>query len=372
MITIATPLSAVSTMQSLSFLSSLIAKFCALIRLGLGGWEALSTQFISVLSSSASCWLSLVQAASIAVIYSNLGGCLEVTAKLGPLASTDLCAGVKGLLDKLITHFGLGSSKGEEPCRVLCLLGKDLASWEALAWGDATWGTALSGWETTLSTLGVVPACLVELPAWGMCLAWEALSPCRVPDSLAKYSTLCLKSTVLWRLGAACLGNITLGKSAVFWGGLGTACLGELILCWWKSAIYWGGLGTACLGELTLCWWKSAIYWGSLGTACLGDITLGKSTVFQGGLGTACLGELTLCWWKSAIYWGSLGTACWEISLWGRVLSPGEEWELPAWEDWVLPAWESALSAGERVLSARRAWGLPAWERALRGRALSS
>ena len=37
MITIATPLSAVNTMQSLSFLSSLIAKFCALVRLGLGG-----------------------------------------------------------------------------------------------------------------------------------------------------------------------------------------------------------------------------------------------------------------------------------------------------------------------------------------------
>ena len=37
MITIATPLSAVNTMWSLSFLSSLIAKFYALVRLGLGG-----------------------------------------------------------------------------------------------------------------------------------------------------------------------------------------------------------------------------------------------------------------------------------------------------------------------------------------------
>ena len=51
----------------------------------------------------------------MAVIYSKLWGCFGETAKLGPLASTDLCAGVKGLLDKLITHFGLGSSKGEEP-----------------------------------------------------------------------------------------------------------------------------------------------------------------------------------------------------------------------------------------------------------------
>ena len=55
MITIATPLSAVSTVWSLSLLSSLIAKFWALVKLGLGGWEAFSTQFILALSSSASC-----------------------------------------------------------------------------------------------------------------------------------------------------------------------------------------------------------------------------------------------------------------------------------------------------------------------------
>ena len=50
----------------------------------------------------------------MAVIYSKLGGCLGVTAKLGPLARTDLCAGVKGLLERLMTHLGLGSSL-EEP-----------------------------------------------------------------------------------------------------------------------------------------------------------------------------------------------------------------------------------------------------------------
>ena len=50
----------------------------------------------------------------MAVMYSKLGGCLGVTAKLGPLARTDLCAGVKGLLDRLMTHLGLGSSL-EEP-----------------------------------------------------------------------------------------------------------------------------------------------------------------------------------------------------------------------------------------------------------------
>ena len=46
----------------------------------------------------------------MAMMYSRLGGCLGVTAKLGPLASTDLCVCVKGLLDKLMTHLGLGTS----------------------------------------------------------------------------------------------------------------------------------------------------------------------------------------------------------------------------------------------------------------------
>ena len=55
----------------------------------------------------------------MAVMYSKLGGCFGKTAKLGPLARTDLCALVKGLLDKLMTHFGLGSSQEEEPWRLL-------------------------------------------------------------------------------------------------------------------------------------------------------------------------------------------------------------------------------------------------------------
>ena len=56
----------------------------------------------------------------MAVMYSKLGGCLGVTAKLGPLARTDLWAGVKGLLERFMTHLGLGSSL-EEPWG--CLVG---------------------------------------------------------------------------------------------------------------------------------------------------------------------------------------------------------------------------------------------------------
>ena len=138
--------------------------FCALVKLGLGDWEALSTWFILVLSSSASCWLSFVQAASMAVLYSKLGGCFGETTKFGPLGKTYLCALVKGLLDKLMTHFGLGSSLGEEPWELLCLLGKveGLASWElallvawgTLAWEEPDWEALLSSWELALSAKG--------------------------------------------------------------------------------------------------------------------------------------------------------------------------------------------------------------------------
>ena len=70
----------------------------------------------------------------MAVMYYNLGGCLGDTAKLGPLARTDLCSCVKGLLDRLMTHFGLGSSE-EDPWGNL--LGVGVPSWELvlLAWG---------------------------------------------------------------------------------------------------------------------------------------------------------------------------------------------------------------------------------------------
>ena len=68
----------------------------------------------------------------MAVMYSRLGGYLGVTAKLGPLASADLLAWVKGLLDKLMTHLWLGFSNElpiGHPQGVLVLLGC------LLAWG---------------------------------------------------------------------------------------------------------------------------------------------------------------------------------------------------------------------------------------------
>ena len=82
---------------------------------------------ILALSFSASYRLSLVHADSMSVMYSKLGGCLGDTTKFGPLARTGLCAVVKGLLDMLMIHLGLGSSMGE-PWGTL-LGGYVVASW---------------------------------------------------------------------------------------------------------------------------------------------------------------------------------------------------------------------------------------------------
>ena len=82
----------------------------------------------------------------MAVMYSKLGGYLGDTAKLGPLARTDLCAGVKGLLDRLMTHFGLGSS------------GEDL--WGSLFGGRS--GVALPGTSTASQAGSAIP-----LGSWG-------------------------------------------------------------------------------------------------------------------------------------------------------------------------------------------------------------
>ena len=152
------PLSSVRTMQFLSLLSSLEAIDCALVKLGLRGWEDLRTQLISSLSSSAFCWLSLVHADSMAVMYSKLGGCLGETAKLGPLARTEPCTCVKGLLDKLMTHLGLGPSTGELWGLLALMLYGGLLP---------PLGVALFAWE-------------VAFPPWE---AWEALSlaECMLP-----------------------------------------------------------------------------------------------------------------------------------------------------------------------------------------------
>ena len=105
----------------------------------------------------------------MAVMYSRLGRCLGVTTKLGPLASNDLWAWVKCLLDKLMIHLGLGFSKefplGDHQGLLTlleCLLVWEawrrvvLAPWELVLY---VWGEMLDAWASALTAL--------ELPVWG-------------------------------------------------------------------------------------------------------------------------------------------------------------------------------------------------------------
>ena len=103
----------------------------------------------------------------MAVIYSKLGGCLGVTTKLGPLARTDLCAGVKGLLERLMTHLGLGSSL-EEPW--LDLLGGVEVGLPSLEVAQASG----EGWVGCCLGECLVP-CLLALGGLLLCPAWGAL-----------------------------------------------------------------------------------------------------------------------------------------------------------------------------------------------------
>ena len=120
----------------------------------------------------------------MAVIYSKLGGCLGETKKLGPLSRTDLWAGVKGLLDRLMMHLGLGSSLEDPWGSLLGMVGVGLSSQEIALFSWEAW-TALCLAECLKPCLPDLPW-LLDWPAWelplpfpreGWVVAWEDLLP---------------------------------------------------------------------------------------------------------------------------------------------------------------------------------------------------
>ena len=155
------------------------------------------------------------------------------------------------------------------------------------------------------------------------------------------------------------------------------------LLSGWEIALSTLGVLPACLEELlgVLPAWELLLACEALSLAehltAWGRTTLSAwgRVLSSGEAWELPAWEITLSAWERVLStreaWELPG---WEISLsgWEGVLSHGEAWELPAWEDWVLPAWEVMLSAWEGLLSTREAWGLPAWEIELRGRALSA
>ena len=98
----------------------------------------------------------------MAAMSSKLGGCLGDITKLGPLARTDLCAGVKGLLDRLMTHFGLGSSREDPWESLLGGLGVGLPSQEPVL---SAWEAVLFPWEAwrVLCLVECLAFCLPDL-----------------------------------------------------------------------------------------------------------------------------------------------------------------------------------------------------------------
>ena len=100
----ATPVSTVSTILSLSYFNSLSAFLSSLIMLAQGALAFLSRPLVSALSSWVFCSKCLWHTHSIAVIKSTFGRLLGAMAKFGPLDRRDFWACVRHVLDKLTTH----------------------------------------------------------------------------------------------------------------------------------------------------------------------------------------------------------------------------------------------------------------------------
>ena len=98
----ATLLSSVNIILSLSSLSSLSTLLSSLVILDLGGLAFLSKQLVSALSSCASLSKNMWHINAIAEINSTFGGLEGVRAKFGPLHKRVSCVGVRGILDNSI------------------------------------------------------------------------------------------------------------------------------------------------------------------------------------------------------------------------------------------------------------------------------
>ena len=233
----------------------------------------------------------------MAVMYSKLGGCFGETAKLGPLARTDLWTLVKGLLERLMTHFGLGSSLGEELWGLLCLLERGRLCFQGASTASHLGNTGLGG--TWLGGLAIWPR----------------------DNTVSQGCATCLG--IAWL--PACL----------------PCCFGKLVkpLAWLST-------------------WLLGLTGGSLPERP--HSLPGRQHYLLGKLGVACLGNCNLCLGESTVHWGSWGVPAWETEPWERALSAREAWEAcltVTWGEAWLPACElKAVWGGSQELGL----GLPA------------
>ena len=180
----------------------------------------------------------------MAVIYSKLGGYLGEMAKLGPLARTDLWAGVKCLLERLMTHLGLGSLLEDPWGHPLGVVVVGLSSWEIVLFSWEDWGA--------LCLVECLKPCLTDL-AWLLDWpAWEEL----LPSPGGKVSC-------------------GLGRTASFLGR-------KVHSCWWGNASFPQRKVSNCLA-------RTASFTGGKVSNCLGrtaSFPRGKESAWL----TGCLG----------------------------------------------------------------------------------
>ena len=245
-------------------------------------------------------------------MYSKLGGCLGVTTKLGPLARTDLWAGVKGLLERLMTHLGLGSSFEEPWVGLPGGVEEGMLSWEVVL---ATWEDCVGLCQGGTYYLAYLPWGVIALPCMG------GVRGLRGAISLPMWKERSsLGGIVFFPWGKE---NNTLGRAVIFWGKMYSS--GERIAsfsrrkvsnCQSRETTWCLGIrGTVTFrGKVYSCWERIASFPGRKVSNCRSRkyalcLTIGRTVTFQGRV-TSCRERIaSFPWRKVSNSWGRM-TAC--------------------------------------------------------------
>ena len=252
-----------------------------------------------------------------------MAGCLGVTAKSGPLARTDLWAGVKGLLERLMTHLGLGSLL-EEPWGGLCGGGGGV-----VFLGD---GAILLG-RLGCPVPGGMPMALPDWPSWiAKLTCLGRASGLGNAASFAGKESSGLKTIASFPRRKV---SICLGRTASFTRGKVSSCQGRIASftgrkesnCWRRVK------GNAWL-RLNACWGWITSFLGRKESNSLGgtaSFTWGKESSCRERIASFPGRKVSNCQRRVRGNTWCL-TACWvELMAWEGLLTSLEGRIAPAW-----------------------------------------